>query len=213
MLQVNMKKPVSVSLALVVLLSFFIGGCAIGTTRVAVSHEPLDRIENKKEGNILVKQFVDKRNDTMYIGNKRNGFGMVLGHIGTEQGVKLEVLLTNYFAEALKEAGYNIVIQEAPSDITPNQVKFDAIVNADIIDFWLDLYMAVWHYVKVKVKALDPVNQNVIWEKDIKGDEKNALWLGISSEYEKVISQSLTKALNQAGKEFASDEFYKSLKK
>ena len=207
------EQVTTVSIVLLVLLALFIGGCAFGTTRVNVTHEPLDRIENKKEGNILVKQFVDKRTDTQHIGNKRNGFGMVLGHIGAEEGVKLEVLLTNYFAEALKEAGYNAVIQETQSASVPSQVKFDVIVDGEIVEFWLDLYMAVWHKVGVKVKALDPINQNALWEKDIRGDEKNVLWVGATSEYEKVIRQALTKALNQAAKEFSSDEFYKVIKK
>ncbi len=213
MLQIYKRQSTNFGFALVVLLSFFIGGCAIGTTRLNVAHEPLDRIESKKEGNILIRQFVDKRKDTQHIGNKRNGFGMVLGHIATMEGVKLEVLLTNYFAEAFKEAGYNTVILEAQSTVSPGQVKFDAIIDGEIIEFWLDLYMAVWQYNKVKVKVLNPVNQGIIWEKDIQGDQTNVLWVGLSSEYEKVISQALTKALNQAAKEFASDQFYKSLKK
>ncbi len=29
-------------------------GCALGVTRVKISHDPLNRVENKKEGNILV---------------------------------------------------------------------------------------------------------------------------------------------------------------
>ena len=95
----------------------------------------------------------------------------------------------------------------------PSQVRFGAIVDGEIVEFWLDLYMAVWHKVGVKVKALDPVNQNVLWEKDIRGEEKNVLWIGATSEYEKVIRQALNKALNQAAKEFASDEFYKVIKK
>jgi hypothetical protein len=39
------------------------------------------------------------------------------------------------------------------------------------------------------------------------------LWIGATGEYEKVISESLTKALNRAAKEFASDEFYGILRK
>lgn len=201
------------NLFLVVSLALFASGCALGVTRVNVNHDPLNRVENRKDGNILVKQFVDKRKDPQYIGNKRNMFGMVLGHIGTEEGIKLEVLLTNFFAEALKEAGYNAVIQETQATGIPSQVKFDATVDGEIVEFWLDLYMAVWHKVGVKVKAIDPTNQNVLWEKDISGEETNVLWIGATSEYEKVIRQALTKALNQAAKEFSSDEFYKVIKK
>jgi hypothetical protein len=50
-------------------------------------------------------------------------------------------------------------------------------------------------------------------EEDIRGEQTNVLWIGTSSELEKVIRQALTKALNQAAKEFASDEFYEAIKK
>lgn len=210
MLQKNRKE--FANLILVVSLAFFFGGCALGVTRLKITHDPLDCLENKKEGNILVKQFVDKRKEPKYIGNKRNIFGMVLGHIGTEEGVKLEALLTDYFAKALKEAGYNAIIQWAPPSGISRQVKFDAIVDGEILEFWMDLYVAVWHKVEVKVKAIDPANKNVLWEKDIRGYEKNVLWFGVTSEYENVIRQALTKALNQAVKEFSSDEFYKVIK-
>jgi len=214
MLQEHRKQSANIGIVLIVsFLALFAGGCALGTTKVNIAHDSLDRIENKKTGNILVNQFVDKRKDTQYIGNKRNMLGVVMGHIGTKEGVKLEVLLTNYFAEALKEAGYNTVIQEAQTASTPSQVKFDAIIEGEIAEFWLDLYVAVWHKVGVKVKAIAPTSQNVLWEKDISGEETNVLLIGATSEYEKVIRQALTKALNQAAKEFASDEFYKSIKK
>lgn len=196
----------------VLFLGIFAGGCAVGTTRVPISHGPLDKVENKKTGNIMVKQFVDKREDTEYIGNKRNMFGMVLGNIGTEEGIELEVLLTKYFTEALREAGYNVITNE-PQQTDAGQVKVDAIVDGEIIEFWLDLYMKVWHNTEVKLRAMDPESQAVLWEKDIKSDQSNVLWVGASGEYEKVISESLTKALNQAAKEFASDAFYKTLKK
>ena len=197
-------------LVLVILLTIFVGGCAIGTTRVQINHETLDRVENKKTGNILVKEFVDKRTDTQHIGNKRNGFGMVLGSIGTEEGVKLETLLTKYFAEAIREAGYNTYIQGTQQ---AGQVKIDAIVDGEIVEFWLDLYMKVWHNTEVKLRVLNPASQAVLWEKNLKSDQSNLLWIGATEEFEKVIRESLTKALNQAAKEFASDEFYGTLKK
>lgn len=213
MLQKYKKINSKVAVALVIFLSLLASGCAIGVTKVSVTHDPFERIENKKEGNILLRQFIDKRKNTQYIGNKRNIYGVVMGHIGIEEGSKLEVLLTKYFAEALREAGYNAIVQESQSTDMSSQVKFDAIVDGEIIEFWLDLYVAVWHKVGVKVRAICPINQNVLWEKDIHGEQTNILLVGATSEYEKVIRQALTKALNQAAKEFASDEFYKAVKK
>ncbi len=94
------EPSVKLGLLLLICLTILASGCAIGTTRVDVSHDPLQPVTNKKQGELLVNQFVDSRppDHKMYIGNKRNGYGMVLGHIGLPEGVKLEPLLTNYFA-------------------------------------------------------------------------------------------------------------------
>lgn len=197
-------------------LVIFASGCALGVTRVDIKHEPLNPAANKKKGNIMVKQFVDKRKDIKspdYIGNKRNMYGMVLGHIGTKEGENLEVILTKYFAEALEAAGYNTFISGPQSTDVPTQVKFDAMVESEILDFWLDLYMAVWHKAGVKVKAVKLPNLDVIWEREIRGEQSNVLWIGATGEFEKVISHALTKALEQAVTEFSSDDFYKVIQK
>jgi hypothetical protein len=157
MVQEQRKNNVCLGFALVMLMAFLANGCATGTTRLKVTHDPLDSIANKKQGNILVKTFVDKRKeeDQAFIGNKRNGFGMVLGHVGMEEGVKLDVLLTKYFAEALNAAGYNTVLQ-SEQEAMPSPARFNAIVTGEIMEFWMDLYMKVWHKVDVNTKALNP---------------------------------------------------------
>lgn len=208
------KKGFNLSIfALLSLLAFSAGGCAVGTTRATINHAPLEKITNKRHGNILVKQFIDERNekDKPYIGNKRNGFGMVLGHIGAPADVKIENLLTEFFVEALREAGYNAVIETSKSDTTSTSRNYNAILEGRIRTFWLDLYMAVWHKVEVNIRLLDYDTKKPLWEKDIEGSKTNALWLGITSEFEKVISQALTIALNQAAQEFATDEFYRAI--
>lgn len=190
---------------LTVFFALVLGGCAIGTTTLNVEHDPLQKIAKKREGTILVRKFVDKRKEPHeYIGNKRNGFGMVLGHVAASEGVDLEALLTRYFAEALTEAGYKAVIQDAGDNGT---VKFDAVVDGEIVEFWLDLYMKVWHNMEVRTRLLDPANGSVRWEKVITADQSNVLWVGATGEFEKVISESLTKALNQAATEYSSEEF------
>jgi hypothetical protein len=193
----------------IILLSLCFFGCAVGTTKVNVNREPLMKIANKKEGNLLVKRFVDKRPAAAYIGNKRNGYGMVLGHIGLQDGIALEDLLTKYFAEALREAGYNAVID---TESRPN-VKFDAAIDGQIVEFWLDLYMAVWHRVGVVIRVLETDSNKVLWENIIEGAEKRVLWVGATGEYERIIREALTKALNKAAEEFASEGFYKAVRK
>lgn len=187
-----------------------LGGCAVGITRVKLEHDPLNPVAQKREGTILVKEFKDIRTqEKSYIGNKRNMFGMVLGHIGPEENVRLTKVITRYFIEALQQAGYKaeIVQENKPAGTTG---KVDAIIEGEIQNFWLDLYMAVWHYMDVKVVLKSPEDK-VLWEGKIHGEEKNVLWVGANAEYEQVVRQSMTKALNQAAQEFASEAFYISI--
>jgi hypothetical protein len=189
-------------------------GCAVGVTRIKVGHDPLIRIEEKKEGSILLNEFRDARNKPGdYIGNKRNMYGMVMGHIGMGEGISLPDLLTKYFAETLREAGYTVVIAKGSVPVGEGgRIKFDAAIDGEILEFWMDLYMAVWHKVAVKLTIKNGDGKEILWEKIVDGEEKNVLWLGATSEYEKVIRQALTKALNKAVSEFGSPEFHKAVK-
>lgn len=186
----------------------FSGGCAMGTTGLNISHAPLEPVVQKRQGTVVVHPFTDKRVDTQYIGNKRNGFGMVLGHVGLNPGVKLDVLMTQYFVEALKEVGYNAVIElPAPGNVKPT-INCSAVIDGEIVEFWMDLYMMVWHRVGVDVRATRPGSETVLWQKRIDGAEKRTLWLGVTGEFERVVREAMTKALNRATQEFASEEFY-----
>lgn len=207
------KRSVYHNLVLIIFLAALVNGCALGVTRVNVIHDQLTTIENKRDGDILVKQFTDKRPIKDYIGNKRNMYGVAVGHIGTKNDIKIEELLTKYFAEALREAGYNVIIQHPQSTEKTEEIKVDAIIEGEINQFWLDFYMAVWHNVVVLVTVLDKEKKAILWEKEFVGNEKKALWVGAKSEYEIVIRQALTKALNSAVKEFASEEFYKNIRR
>jgi hypothetical protein len=184
-----------------------LSGCVFGVTKLDVTHSPLPGATTKREGTILVTQFVDGRSieHRAYIGNKRNGYGMVLGHLGTRDGVDLTKLLTGYFVEALQHAGYDAVLQ--PSASSSDNIVFDVILKGEIKEFWLDLYMATWHNVDVALTLKDRSDTRVLWERNIHGDKTNILWFGASGEFERVIRQALDNAMDRALKEFASPEF------
>jgi len=207
------------------LLIFWVGvsvltGCSsmsqVGVTRVNVIHDPLNRIENKKDGNILVNEFKDVRPPPReYIGSKRGGhaMGIVTGRISTESGVSLTEILTKYFAESLSEAGYNtVVMKDAKVPGESEKIKFDAMLEGEIMEFWMDIGGGVSAKVGVKLTAKHPHSKEVLFEKVIHGEQRNFLWVGSTPEYEKVIRQALTKALNEAALEFASDEFFKTIR-
>ena len=179
-----------------------------------ISHGPLDEVTPQREGTILVKRFVDEREPEQkpYIGNKRNGFGMVLGHVAALEGVEIESRLAEYFAEALRQAGYEAIVADPQAATGSDGVHYDAVLEGRIQTFWLDLYMAVWHKVAVNLSLLDQDSQRVLWEGDVEGSEANTLWIGATAEFEKVVRQAMTQALNRAATEFASEDFYQSVR-
>ena len=199
---------------LAVLLTLMcLGGCAFGVAKVQVRHTPLEPPAVKRSGTVVVRQFVDSREeDHQYIGNKRNGLGMAVGSVAIHDGTPVDELVTELFDEALKNVGYDTVLQESVNGVVPTGPASAAILHGDIKHFWLDLYVAVWHNVDVDLKLTDRSDSRVLWEKKIHGGKSNVLWLGIDSEFEHVVRQGVDEALTNACAEFASEEFSEAVK-
>jgi hypothetical protein len=199
-------------------------GCSYSAyIRLKISHEPFyNIIENKREGNILVIQFVDKRPNE-YIAAFEYMFADIF--FVTEEGVKLEALLTSYFVETLKEVGYNVVFKEQLSGDTLSQSTYDAIVYGEIEEFsfhrlppTVDSSSKIVTRIRIKIKALDPNGQNVLWEKDFTKEKYGIIPYHLrDKDSVKVIEREFRIALNdmlyQALRDFASEEFYKAIKK
>lgn len=115
-------------------------------------------------------------------------------------------------------SSYYMVLPDFQSTDIPPQVKYDVIIEGEILNFHLDLsneWTLMLHHSKLEtyIKAIDPINQKVLWKKYIGGEVKNPAHVSDTVFYERAIRQAVTKALNEAVKEFASDEFYKAIKK
>lgn len=187
-------------LSLAAIAAVILSNCAIGQSKVNVTHSPLAPAATQRSGTVIVRTFTDSRKgtDKALLGNKRNGYGMVLGSYAIAGGKSVAEVLTGHFAEALTAAGYKAVVSDTATG-SPT-------LSGDINEFWLDLFVAVWHNTGVTLQLKDRGGR-VVWTKDVKTHETNVLWLGIPSEMEKVIRQSLDKALNQTVQDFASAEF------
>ena len=187
-------------LSIAALCALIFSSCAIGQSRISVTHSPLAPASKQRSGTVVVRTFTDSRKDIdkTLVGNKRNGFGMVLGSFAIKGGDTVAEVLTAHFAEALTAAGYKAVVS--------NSASGSAVLSGDIHEFWLDLFTAVWHNVGIKLQLKDGAGR-VVWSKDVNTKETNVLWFGVNSEIEKVIRQALDKALTQTMREFASDAF------
>gem|GEM_PF-5785399 len=213
-------------------------GCSSSAyIRLKISHEPFyNIIENKREGNILVIQFVDKR-PNKYIAAfvyKTVGVKADIFYV-TEEGVKLEALLTNYFVETLKEVGYNVVFKEQLSGDILSQNKYDAIILGRIEEFRfgfrnkVDASSEIVTRIRIKIQVLYPEGEEVIygakatrfkilWEKDFTKEKRGIIYYHpLTKNSVKGIEREFRIALNdilyQALKDFASEEFYKAIKK
>jgi hypothetical protein len=195
-----MKHPTRLLIGLA--MAAMLSSCALGTTKIKVTHSPLAAPASLRSGTIVVKQFTDSRKveDKTSVGNKRNGFGMVLGGFAVKGGKTVAQTMTDHVADALRAAGYNAVVEGSGT------AAGAPVLEGDVYEFWLDLFTATWHNVGLDLKLRNR-SGSVAWQKRINGSETNVLWLGINSEIEKVIRQAVDKALNEAVKEFASDDF------
>ena len=195
-----------------------LSGCVIGVNKVQVTHSPLVPIANKREGIVGVKRFTDERRegDRQEIGIVRSALagGPVVGSVQLKNEAELEVLLTGYIVEALKEVGYQAVIIPPSSSGTASRSaeKVDAILEGEIRKFWVETKVAAQSDMEVFMRLRDPKNGNVLWTASIQGHGKGTLWMGAPSEFEGVIRQALDEALNQAATEFASDAFFQKVK-
>lgn len=181
--------------ALLLLLAIGSVGC---TTRVLVSHASLEPVAQKRQGNVLVRPFADTRRDTRHIGS----------HIATYEGVQVNERLTKYFVEALQNAGYNAVLDSAAPADAAAQKQYDAVIDGDVNEFHVGAFFMIWNRVGVKVKATNPADQRVVWEKLIRGGTSRVFWLGMTFEFDRIVRLGVTDELDRATQEFASDDFY-----
>jgi hypothetical protein len=72
------------------------------------------------------------------------------------------------------------------------------------------MLMAAWNtyqLIQVQLRLRDKERHDVLWEKAIRGDQTKFIGLYNARDFEAVIQKALDKALAQAAKECASDDF------
>lgn len=179
-----------------------LSSCALGTSKINIKHGPLPTTSVQRGGTIYVRQFTDSRKveDKTSVGNKRNGFGMVLGGFSVKGGKSVAQTMTEHVADALRAAGYNAVVEGSGHSAGA------PVLEGDVNEFWLDLFTAVWHNVGVDLRLKNRAGATV-WQKRVNGSETNVLWIGVNAEIEKVVRQAIDEMLNEAVAAFSSSTF------
>lgn len=119
------------------------------------------------------------------IGNKRNGYGMVMGAVGTTEPV--EKLVSDTLAKTFKANGHTVV-----TEATDGAVK----VEADVQRFWFDyktglVTVEFFGDVQVGLKVTDPANGKSAFEELFKGYYSDKTGGGLSKTWTRVMDMAL----------------------
>ena len=194
-------------------LVFTIVGCATSDERAAIKLGQLARVPIKREGIILVRKLTDMRsaNHRAGIGQKRHFIGSSGGFVYHLGDGSLEEVLTEHVAATLRHVGYNAEVGDASSPTDKSQ--FDGILEGDIEEFWMNMYIRGWALAYFRLRLIDPRSERIVWERRVTGRESAHVGMGSSEGFEEVISLTLTEALNEAARGLSSYSFCEALKK
>lgn len=200
-------------LGLLGILFLDLGGCATRDERAAIELGWLRPVGARREGRILVRTLEDRRpaNHSHGIGEKRHFVGVSGGLVYHRSDASLEEVLTEHVVTTLKHVGYEVELEKAPSSV--DESRFDGILEGDIEEFWMNMYIRGWVFAHFRLRLIDPKYKTVVWERRVTGRESIHVGMGSAEGFEEVISLALTEALNEAARDFSSSGFYRRLKK
>jgi hypothetical protein len=194
---------------------------------VRVLYSGPEPIQSKRGGTILMRSLVDAREPMLrpYIGEIPPPPQLVpwvpiffvplmRGRIiiVVDEGTSITTTMTRGLSEALKEAGYTSILPDpssAPSDSTTMGV---AVLEGEIREFWLKPSFTTQHVVHINLRLKDFRSGRLLWEKELQGEHSKFIGWWNVGEFEEVIQKALDIVLSQAGKEFASEQFYLKVK-
>ena len=196
---------------------------------VQVLYSAPEPIQSKRGGTILMKTLLDAREleERPYIGEIHqpllvpSPFLMWLllpiplpsgRFIVVKDGTRITTTMTRGLSEALKEAGYTPISPDPSSAPSENATIGAAVLEGEIREFWLQPAWTTQHVVRIDLRLKDAFGERLLWEKELQGEHSKFIGVWNVREFEEVIQKALDKVLRQAGKEFASEQFYLKVK-
>jgi hypothetical protein len=184
---------------------------------VRILHGALQPIEPKRQGTVFLTPLADARQeeDRPYIGEIRQPVYPLVPYpvpsgrfIVIKDTDSIGMTLTRYLTDALKEAGYTPVVFDpgrSPSGMTS---KASVVLEGEIREFWLRASWTTTQAVRIHLRLLDARSGRVMWECELRGESSKFIGTWNAQEFEEVIQTALDRVFNQAGEEFASEQFF-----
>jgi hypothetical protein len=132
--------------------------------------------------------------------------------IVVKNGTSITTTMTRGLSEALKEAGYTPISPDPSSAPSENATIGVTVLEGEIREFRLRPAWTTQHVVRINLRLMDSRSGRLLWEKELQGEHSKFIGLWNVGEFEEVIQKALDKVLSQAGKEFASEQFYLKVK-
>jgi len=175
----NMRLHVVFAIAL---SAAFLSGCAFGTRHPMLAYTAITPVKAPNNISINVVQFNDSRPDKNIIGNVRNGWGMKTADVITDTNIA--DWITNALKAELKNAGYNVVQENASNS-----------VSGDVLKVYCDTYLN--YEGEVMIKIVLKKDNAVILDKTYSGKSTDLCWAATAKSYGIVLERSLQQAMNQ----------------
>jgi hypothetical protein len=192
----------------------FLGGCVSIPDSLEVARSPFEVATEKRKGTILVKPFVDNRKGSHQgIGAlKDSGFlGIppypILHRYEVQEGLTVDGILTGFFVDALRHAGYEAELQNPNNSQLVGGDKFNAILEGEINEFWFEVVFNTSVEVNVDLKLLDKNGKEIVWEDNVEESRKELIWVRSDANIKRAIREALDNALALAIEKFTSEEF------
>lgn len=165
--------------------------CATGTTNLTLglSEEAVKPglLSEVPASTLYLAEVTDSRptGEVDRIGNKRNGYGMVMGAVGTTQPVT--ALVTDTLTKTLSANGHQLVSDTAASNLK---------VEADVKRFWFDyktglVTVEFFGDVQVALKIIDQATGSTLFEETFKGYYSDKTGGGLSKTWTRVMDAAL----------------------
>lgn len=182
-----------------VLAAFTLTACATGTTKISlgVSDEAVKAgvISEAAPVTLYLAEVTDERDAAHKerIGDKRNGYGMVMGAIGTTEPVTDTVADT--LTKTFEASGHSVVTEAGNAPLR---------VDAAVKNFWLDyktglVTVEFFGDVQVALKVTDTATGAVVFEDLFKGYYSDKTGGGLSKTWTRVMDAALQDLSREIG--------------
>ncbi len=181
----------------VLMVILLLQACALTDSTLQVEHDPAVNITGpiSEAGGIAFSapQLEDARLDKARIGWKKNGYGMNMGEITTEQPV--DVIVENAIIDAIKDNGHTIA--------DDGRVR----ITGSVDRFWFDTDINFWSVefigdVQCTLDFIDPKTDTSIYSSSYSGTYKEKTAAG----YVKTWTEVLGKAIDNLIEDIVFDE-------